>query len=59
MDNFEALLGGAHAVDEYFRTTPFEKNIPVIIDSLIALSEHKIFTQGAIWTALSRPASGS
>ena len=31
MDNFEALLGGAHAVDEHFRTTPFEKNLPVIM----------------------------
>ena len=25
MDNFEALLGGAHAVDEHFRTAPFEQ----------------------------------
>ena len=31
MDNFEALLSGAHEVDEYFRTAPFEKNIPVIM----------------------------
>ncbi|MBX3080386.1 MAG: glucose-6-phosphate isomerase [Anaerolineae bacterium] len=31
MDNFEALLTGAHQVDEYFRTTPFEQNIPVIM----------------------------
>ncbi len=31
MDNFEALLGGAHAVDEHFRSTPFEKNLPVIM----------------------------
>ncbi len=31
MDNFEALLGGAHKVDQYFRTTPFEQNIPVIM----------------------------
>ncbi len=34
MDNFEALLGGAHAVDEHFRTTPFEKNVPVIMGLL-------------------------
>ena len=34
MDNFEALLGGAHAVDEHFRTTPFEQNIPVIMGLL-------------------------
>lgn len=31
MDNFEALLAGAHAADEHFRYTPFEKNIPVIM----------------------------
>jgi len=28
-DNFEALLNGAHQADIHFRTTPFEKNIPV------------------------------
>jgi glucose-6-phosphate isomerase len=27
--NFEALLQGAHAADEHFRQTPFEKNVPV------------------------------
>jgi glucose-6-phosphate isomerase len=31
MDNFEALLGGAHAVDERFRSAPFAENIPVIM----------------------------
>ena len=31
MDRFEELLDGAHAVDEHFRTAPFEKNIPVIM----------------------------
>ena len=30
-DNFEKLLEGAHAMDEHFRTTPFEKNIPVTL----------------------------
>jgi glucose-6-phosphate isomerase len=34
MDHFEELLGGAHAVDEYFRTTPFKENIPVIMGLL-------------------------
>jgi len=34
MDNFEELLAGAHAVDEHFRTAPFEKNIPVIMGLL-------------------------
>jgi glucose-6-phosphate isomerase len=31
MENFEDLLAGAHAMDEHFRTTPFEKNLPVIL----------------------------
>jgi glucose-6-phosphate isomerase len=30
-DNFEQLLRGAYAADEHFRSTPFEKNIPVIM----------------------------
>lgn len=34
MDNFEELLQGAYEVDEHFRTTPFEKNIPVIMGLL-------------------------
>jgi glucose-6-phosphate isomerase len=34
MDNFEALLSGAHRVDEHFRTAPFEQNIPVIMGLL-------------------------
>lgn len=34
--NFKALLEGAHAVDEHFTQTPFEKNIPVIM-ALIGL----------------------
>ena len=35
-DNFETLLKGAHATDEHFRATPFEKNIPVTM-ALIGL----------------------
>ncbi len=31
MANFEALLSGAHAMDEHFRTTPLDKNMPVIL----------------------------
>ncbi|UCF01384.1 MAG: glucose-6-phosphate isomerase [Deltaproteobacteria bacterium] len=34
MDCFEELLSGAHKVDEHFRTTPFEENIPVIMGLL-------------------------
>jgi len=30
-DNFEALLKGGYAIDEHFRTTGFDKNIPVIM----------------------------
>jgi len=31
MDNFEQLLQGAHAMDNHFRDTPFDKNLPVIM----------------------------
>ena len=34
MDNFEALLSGAHGMDEHFRTAPLEKNMPVIMGLL-------------------------
>lgn len=34
MDNFDALLSGAFAVDEHFRSAPLEKNIPVIMGLL-------------------------
>ena len=34
MDNFEELLDGAHQVDEHFRYTPLEKNIPVLMGLL-------------------------
>lgn len=30
-DNFEKFLQGAHKIDQHFRTTPLEKNIPVIM----------------------------
>lgn len=30
-DNFEKLLGGFYAMDRHFQTTPFERNIPVIM----------------------------
>jgi glucose-6-phosphate isomerase len=30
-DNFEKLLDGAHAIDQHFKTEPFEKNIPVVL----------------------------
>lgn len=31
MDNFEELLHGAYDMDTHFRTTPFERNLPVIL----------------------------
>lgn len=31
MDNFEAMLQGAFEMDEHFRSTPLEKNLPVIL----------------------------
>jgi glucose-6-phosphate isomerase len=31
MDNFEELLTGGHLMDEHFRSTPLEKNLPVIL----------------------------
>ncbi|MCU0508804.1 MAG: glucose-6-phosphate isomerase [Anaerolineae bacterium] len=34
MDNFEALLAGAHRVDEEFRSLPFDRNVPVIMGLL-------------------------
>ena len=34
MDNFEALLAGAHAMDEHFRRTPLAHNMPVILGLL-------------------------
>jgi glucose-6-phosphate isomerase len=34
MDNFEELLTGAHRVDEHFRNTRFEENIPVVMGLL-------------------------
>jgi glucose-6-phosphate isomerase len=30
-DNFDELLAGGHAMDEHFRTTPLEKNLPVAL----------------------------
>jgi glucose-6-phosphate isomerase len=33
-DNFRALLDGAHAMDTHFRTTPLDKNIPVLMGVL-------------------------
>ena len=31
MSNFKELLSGAHSMDTHFRSTPFEKNMPVLL----------------------------
>jgi glucose-6-phosphate isomerase len=33
-DNFRAMLAGFHSMDEHFRTTPFEKNLPALMGLL-------------------------
>ena len=33
-DNFRAMLAGFHAMDEHFRTAPFEANLPVLMGLL-------------------------
>ena len=34
-DNFAKLLGGAHAMDEHFRTAPLKENPPVLLGLLV------------------------
>ena len=33
-DHFQAMLDGFHQMDEHFRTTPFERNLPVLMGLL-------------------------
>jgi glucose-6-phosphate isomerase len=33
-DNFRVMLAGFHAMDEHFRTAPFERNLPVLMGLL-------------------------
>jgi glucose-6-phosphate isomerase len=33
-DNFRAMLGGFHQMDEHFRTAPFKQNLPVLMGLL-------------------------
>ena len=33
-DNFRAMLGGFHEMDEHFRSAPFERNLPVLMGLL-------------------------
>ena len=41
-DNFNAMLAGFRAMDEHFRTTPFERNLPVLL-GLLALWYNDFF----------------
>ena len=36
-DNFRAMLGGFHDMDEHFRSAPFERNLPVLLGLLARL----------------------
>jgi glucose-6-phosphate isomerase len=41
-DNFRAMLNGSHEIDEHFRDTPFERNIPVLM-GLLAVWNNNFF----------------
>jgi glucose-6-phosphate isomerase len=41
-ENFRDMLAGFHAVDEHFRSTPFEKNLPVLM-ALLAIWYNNFF----------------
>jgi glucose-6-phosphate isomerase len=41
-EHFRAMLAGFHAMDEHFRTAPFERNIPVLM-GLLALWYNNFF----------------
>ena len=41
-DNFRAMLGGFHEIDEHFHTAPFERNLPVLM-GLLAIWYNNFF----------------
>jgi glucose-6-phosphate isomerase len=41
-DNFRDMLAGFHAIDEHFRTAPFEQNLPVLM-GLLAIWYNNFF----------------
>jgi glucose-6-phosphate isomerase len=41
-ENFRAMLSGFHAIDEHFRTAPFERNLPVLM-GLLAIWYNNFF----------------
>jgi glucose-6-phosphate isomerase len=36
-DNFQSMLAGFHSMDRHFRTTPFARNLPVLMGLLVVL----------------------
>ena len=42
-DHFRAMLAGFHAMDEHFRTAPFERNLPVLL-GLIGIWYNNFFS---------------
>lgn len=49
-DNFEKLLAGAHAMDEHFRTAPFDKNLPVLM-GMIGIWYRDLFESQSVMVA--------
>ncbi len=41
-ENFDKLLEGAHKMDQHFKNTPFEKNIPIIL-ALLSIWHNNFF----------------
>lgn len=41
-ENFRAMLAGFHAMDQHFRTTPFDRNLPVLM-GLLAIWYNNFF----------------
>ncbi len=46
-DNFRAMLDGLHQMDEHFRTTPFERNLPVLM-ALLGIWYNNFFGAQAV-----------
>jgi glucose-6-phosphate isomerase len=46
-DNFRAMLDGFHQMDEHFRTTPFERNLPVLM-GLLSVWYNDFFGAGTV-----------
>ncbi|HEX4231574.1 MAG TPA: glucose-6-phosphate isomerase [Bryobacteraceae bacterium] len=47
-DNFRAMLNGFHEMDEHFRTTPFDRNLPVLMGLLAVWYTDFFGTQTAV-----------